>query len=139
MNYRFRAWDTELSSMLEHQQVLNTQAYKGDNPRNLYDVFNDPTLTIMCSLGVEDSQGVEVFEGDILKVDAYKHVLYEVFRDKISGSFFCEPFCKGSRYKTLPGDIPNVCSLWDELKPQGPVVIGNVYQNKNLLNKFIID
>ena len=129
----FRIWDIDRKVMLGSQYVI---FYDGDFYENFRD-FEDGILieniAVMQYTGLEDKNGVEIYEGDIVKVISgygWEDVSDVVFglADKRYGNYpaFCMP-----RVETESNSFSEVFDSGDyEVE-----VIGNIYQNKDLLGE----
>lgn len=121
---RYRAWDTtnkemfkDTFSITESGQVVVVEQEDVMCPPDYVFVDN---LVIMQSTGIKDKNGKEVFEGDIVKMakDVYSEpTYYEVVRHR-GGAYRLESKQHG-------------CELW--LRNADCEVVGNVYENKELL------
>ena len=122
---RYRAWDNVKKEMFKDtfaitesgQVVVVEQESVASSPDY---VFVDH-LVIMQSTGIKDKNGKEVFEGDIVKMakDVYSEpTYYEVVRHR-GGAYRLESKQHG-------------CELW--LRHTDCEVVGNVYENKELLD-----
>lgn len=115
---KFRAWDKYedgINCMIDHDHLMKHHYRKdADN------IFNDDTLILMQYTGLKDKNGKEVYEGDILECPCWgggkqNHLVeYEEFSAAddmdMGGIGFKIPFEYGT-----------------------PVIIGNIYENKELL------
>ena len=132
--YKFRAWDKEYEKMTyfddedyDYRPPLVfrlDQVFKKDSNYDDYEDFeyNDITdsVEIMQYTGLHDKDGKEIYEGDIVKsffVDTdeagneiYKYYIIEVKYDEVLCSY------KIDKFMNLE-------------------VIGNIYENKELLNE----
>lgn len=70
--------------------------------------------------GLKDKNGKEIYEGDIIKD---KNTIYKILFD--DGSFWAEDFNTDGATEMLSGYFIK--------KLKGKVVIGNIYENKDLL------
>ena len=122
---KFRAWDSAKKEMFKDtfaitesgQVVVVEQESVASSPDY---VFVDH-LVIMQSTGLVDKNGKEIFEGDIVKMskDVYSEpTYYEVVRH-YGGAYRLESKQHG-------------CELW--LRHTDCKVVGNVYENKELLD-----
>jgi uncharacterized phage protein (TIGR01671 family) len=110
MEMKFRAFDKTTGSM-----IYNPLGFPG-----LY-----PTSSLMLCTGFKDRQGIEIYDGDILKAtadDVFNHsFIYSIgFQD---GSFVIKD----------PGreSVDSIFGMGDTLSEDE--VIGNIYQDKHLL------
>ena len=122
---KYRAWDSAKKEMFKDtfaitesgQVVVVEQESVASSPDY---VFVDH-LVIMQSTGLADKNGKEIFEGDIVKMskDVYSEsTYYEVVRH-YGGAYRLESKQHG-------------CELW--LRHTDCEVVGNVYENKELLD-----
>ena len=120
----FRAYDSgSLSYMYQPEEVMvcdgNIWIIDEDSVAGEWIVNND--IHLMQSTGLRDKNGKEVFEGDIVKMvkDVYSEpTYYEVVRH-YGGAYRLESKQHG-------------CELW--LRHTDCEVVGNVYENKELLD-----
>ena len=121
MRPRYRAWDSWRKRMSVVDRIyIDTEGVR------LYDDFgeywrNFRDIELMQSTGLKDKNGKEIFEGDIVKMakDVYSEpTYYEVVRHR-GGAYRLESKQHG-------------CELW--LRHTNCEVVGNVYENKELLD-----
>ena len=121
---KFRAWDKETKEMFKDtfaitesgQVVIVEQDFVTDTP----DYVFAGHLAIMQSTGLEDKNGKEIFEGDIVKMSKDVSVdttYYEVVRRR-GGAYSLESKQHG-------------CDLW--IRHTDCEIIGNIYENPELL------
>ena len=129
---KYRAWIKTEKRMIEtddlldidyENEVITTQQVYFENglpdDRDL-DNFVFEEIKLMQSTGLVDKNGKEIFEGDIVKMakDVYSEpTYYEVVRH-YGGAYRLESKHHG-------------CELW--LRHTDCEVVGNVYENRNLL------
>ena len=117
---RFKVWDVKRKRMLDRECiVLNDGDYYED-----YRDFEDGTalnnIVVMQYTGLDDKNGLGIFEKDIVKAksaDGFEDVYLVDWYEK-EGEYAI--FLKGEPWRRL--------SIRDEIE-----VIGNIYQNKELL------
>ena len=120
----FRAWDNENNQMLDVQEINFEDCFYGGEMQIKTTMYNDyfdcREMPLMQYTGLHDKNGKEIYEGDIVKsffVDTdeagneiYKYYIMEVKYDEILCSY------KIDKFMNLE-------------------VIGNIYDNKELLNE----
>lgn len=134
-NLKFRAWDKKLKLLRDVSYIdFNSKKIIYHNGFvNYYVNFED--VEIMQSTGLFDKNGVEIFEGDIVKIyiedrKEYKvyYALYKVVFDE----------------ETLTTKLEIIERFCDMLMPpkylyfknvEDIVIAGNIYENKELLRK----
>ena len=118
---KFRAWDNWRKRMSVVDRIyIDTEGVR------LYDDFGEywrdfRDVKLMQSTGLKDKNGKEIFKGDIVKMakDVYSEpTYYEVVRHR-GGAYRLESKQHG-------------CELW--LRHTDCEVVGNVYENQELLN-----
>lgn len=86
--------------------------------------FSSKTHVLQRSLGLKDIYGNEVFEGDIVKIDYGDELLIGTME------FHNFAWCIKSKYKNDKNlYYPIFCEDIDLIE-----ILGNIYENKNLLN-----
>ena len=122
MKLKFRAWlkkEQKMDNEIDHISWLEDELYCiGDG---ITYMVSAEDLELMQSTGLVDKNGKEIFEGDIVKMakDVYSEpTYYEVVRHR-GGAYRLESKQHG-------------CELW--LRHTDCEVVGNVYENKELLD-----
>src|ERR1044071_4370371 len=105
---KFRAWDSKQNKMINIDSRITALA-----ALNQQEDWYPMQFT-----GVKDKNGVEIFEGDVLRC-------VKVYRGKING-------CK---YKTVKWVHTTVTNGWNICSNTKFEVIGNIYENPKLLTK----
>ncbi len=119
---KFRAWDKKENKMQQVVQIL--YGHEASNYPLSVDFFRSvksrliEDIELMQYTGLKDKNGVEIYEGDIIKMESgitqlikFGEGLFEVWDDENTKGF---PF-----------------GLWNINKDSE--VIGNIYENKELL------
>lgn len=128
---KYRAWDPTSSTMYMPEDIKDPQedmmvsiyAYLTFGALYIYDFKSDPPIEMipMQYTGWADSEGSEVYEGDILTVGDEESIAEVSWSDEI-GQFILV---------SLDGTLyPGSSSLISQSK-----VIGNIYQNSDILMK----
>lgn len=128
----FRAWDIQLSrynKSIEMDCFGNIQEYKYSG--SAYYAIHDTDMGGNCLAndrflieqytGLKDKNGVKIFEGDLLTIDSSKFVTQVVFVD---GAF-----------RTISPHNKRSIVLLSDLRLDRLHIMGNIHQNKHLLNK----
>ena len=126
MKPRYRAWMKSLKWMCDVTNISFDSKFvdicqQGDTERYTEMSVEFDEITLMQSTGLFDRNGKEIFEGDIVKMskDVYSEpTYYEVVRHR-GGAYRLESKQHG-------------CELW--LRHTDCEVVGNVYENKELLD-----
>ncbi|MEQ9810323.1 YopX family protein [Streptococcus jiangjianxini] len=124
----FRAWDNHFKVMYEVKSIVYTLGSMLCVNRNaLYPertlYFEDAPL--MQSTGILDNNGVEIFEGDIIKA-TYKSDYYDFDREYIGEIKYI-----GSSWMV----VSNSELMWLITDFDTNEVIGNIYENPELLEE----
>ena len=131
--FKFRSW----------HEPTKTMEYNGLwTGRDWDKKLSDCNFKLMQSTGLKDKNGKLIYEGDIL-LDYVNHIRICVFED----GMFKFPALKTSRYYSKPqknhradrqNGILKKLTFQDELTKKNKKkleVIGNIYENKELLNE----
>jgi len=130
---KFKVWDEEYEEFINEDECVFSNGTLFRNHKDYMNLISDD-LTILQYTGLKDKAGVEIYEGDIFYDDADNHIGVVTF---LNGAFVCESYFDGFEKEELePSD--NRCFLAERLiRDYGNVfeVIGNIYENKELLNE----
>ena len=114
---RFRAYDKKENEMF-YSSMYQDKTSMAYGLSNFLSECSDIEDTLMQYTGLKDKDGVEIYEGDILKLKESK----EKYEIRYLGNRFV--LCK---YDNIVFE--------DEAYFSEREVIGNIYENKELLNK----
>lgn len=126
MILRYRAWDKHGHKMFANDELIiwNGNVYANDSKKltcNNLKGWSIDDEYLMQSTGLFDKNGREIFEGDILKSNKY---ITSVFYERGA-------YCVKFRRTTNTTVTMNVISFIEKYKTK---VIGNIYENKELLD-----
>ena len=149
---KFRAWDFALDEMLDWSYILNNLV------GNYEDVFNDKRFIMMQYTGLKDKNGVKIYERDIIQFDFGKDSKEGVVNSLVAFSqgMYCyrasqsKQVIRGNKWKQPHDYVRSNWWGWEDYPlhegfyGEGTIeetdytksnitVIGNIYQNKNLL------
>ena len=118
---RFRAWDRTRNKILEvHDlQTINNEVSVSNMYHNVGCYLKRDDFVLMQYTGLKDNNGVEIYEGDIVKCK-YGWLGFVVYR---GSGYWCEEIVT----KRLNSHAP-IFTTWDELE-----VIDNIYETPELL------
>ena len=130
---KFRAWIKEEKKMLEPDDILNISFKRCELVPNFnfefekeeYDLFD---LELMQSTGIEDKNGKEIFEGDIVTDgDVTSDIKYhQTLGFYMIGKYgFSVPFGQGVDVEYFEEFADHVSKTFE--------VVGNIYENPELL------
>ena len=117
---KFRAWDKDYEKMREWGYVKNLDTV----------FFEDADFVWMQYTGLKDKNGKEIYEGDIVKVDKLpydENGIGQVIWDKKKLGFF---------YQSIRDIWTSNTSYYYRLSGKTVEVIGNIYENPELLDKY---
>ena len=135
---KFRAWDNENNQMLDVQELNFEDCFYGGEMQIKTTMYNDyfdcREMPLMQYTGLHDENGKEIYEGDIIEFSYDMFVgNFDTFvaKGKVvfeEGAFYVEAF---ENERTTEGEAYLLYSInLDTIE-----VIGNIYENKELLNE----
>ena len=122
--FRFKAWDQY------HTEMINWEQYQHEMVSDDFLEYNKGPLKIMQWTGLTDKNGVDIYEGDIIKTE--EGLIVKVVWDKVKFK------CLGSVEKTYQGEkyidrIEFELRLDSSDKRFGVEVLGNIFENPEIL------
>lgn len=144
-NLKFRAWDKKLK-LLGNVSYIDFDSKKMiyHNHNGLFNYYaNFEDVEIMQSTGLFDKNGTEIFEGDI--VEFPEVYVFSDFEEGLIGvdGFNIASVVKRGNYVTLDNfagedgaterELENYKCTFDDLDFKNFEIIGNIYENKELL------
>lgn len=132
---KLRIWDMDREAMLGSQHVI---FYDGDfyeNYRDFEDGILIENIAVMQSTGLKDKNGVEIYEGDIVRIFDAKQInqlgrdgaYVDAYLDELDDVDFIV-FKDGGFVLNRTGLDVSICQSIEEF-----TVIGNIYENPDLL------
>ena len=127
---KFRAWDKEAKFMVDREYWLVIDTAGEVYEYNLGKLTNQTSqYEIMQYTGLEDKNGISIYEGDIIQIRNKETRGVVKFFDSLTwdgggsshSGYFCEEWFDDN------GEPEYGYSLW------GAEIVGNIYQNKDLL------
>lgn len=122
---KFRAWSKLLNKMLSHEDLNKTlkDLTKIEYIAGIFLPLNSD-VEVMQYTGLKDSNGNEIYEGDIVKIEDY-------FGEDIIGRVIYDEATAG--YVFHKGNERNYFQMTLDLEGYVHYVIGNIYENPELL------
>ena len=132
---KFRAWD-KVKEIFTNYQIVDGMLYFMDKHTGAWKRDDkEKSFILMQSTGLQDKNGVEIYEGDILKTFSNINKYTDSFAEDIEPKFeyttvVRDGACFKTTYKKRPSYVLNEDSgsMVEHME-----VIGNIYENPGLL------
>ena len=122
---KFRAWLKEERKMVNVETLfigINRLCFGNSKTEDLF--FRDfEEIELMQYTGIKDKNGKEIYENDLISCNKYKNIIV-----------FFEDGCFKVKYRKTPTALIT-CSLDLFLEKYKCGIVGNIYENKNLLEE----
>lgn len=122
---KFRAWLKEERKMVNVETLfigINRLCFGNSKTEDLF--FRDfEEVELMQYTGIKDKNGKEIYENDLISCNKYKNIIV-----------FFEDGCFKVKYRKTPTALIT-CSLDLFLEKYKCGIVGNIYENKNLLEE----
>ena len=119
---KFRVWNTETNKMITNVKEMGVFALQSIYTIDEFLVIpTNEKYPLMQYTGLKDKNGVEIYEGDIIKYD-FNELNYRI--EFLNAEFIARRF-----YENIENLYPTEFDYGKECE-----VIGNIYENKELLN-----
>ncbi len=122
---KFRAWaDKKMVDVLSIDfKLKDICVYRFHCDEKYFVVYDINNVNLMQYTGIKDKNGVEIYEGDIVKLSRFNNWLNEVVFDEENASF-----------KLISVDKQFASSYFSNFEDKSKlVVVGNIYENPELL------
>ena len=138
---KFRAWDTKENKMLyfplgvgihfgEDKEIDVISYGSGMNTASVHPKSN--IFKLMQYIGLKDKNDKEIYEGDIIKLDDDYDLL------GMNAGEVSEVYFKAGGFRMRPKYNKNARGCWIE-EGEYIEVIGNIYENKELIEKWCLN
>lgn len=107
---KFRAWNKQTHQMANWSEIQNLYNWN---------VFKQVVVHLMQYTGLKDKNGKEIYEGDVVK-------------DLATDMWVGQVVWSGTGFTVTP-ETPSERDLWDLYERNRLKVIGNIYENPDLL------
>lgn len=130
---KFRAWDKSKQKMYTTSELIiwDNKVYANDIRDLTHEILNGWEIEedyLMQSTGILDNNGVEIFEGDIIRTSAYGYIVgfgeYTYFEDDDTQT------TEIGFYLSFLNVTPATYAPFDKYYWDNCEVIGNIYENE---------
>lgn len=136
---KFRAWDKTENKMMGWEELCDEDKNGSGDGEHLVDYFNavfSNVEPLMQYTGLKDKNGKEIYEGDVLMSEADEGIAvvsYNADMARFEIEIFAYDIFTGENSEEVESDTLSVVDSYEFRDWNGAEVIGNIYENPDLL------
>ncbi len=141
---KYRAWDSVEKKFVEHFFITDNglicNMEKPTSDCKLLIPIEKSELILMQSTGLKDKNGKEIFEGDVLEIQGIKMIVkfgsYKYLETSKSNGHILGILLDGLGFyvECINAADPDIISPFEPETLKNSQIIGNIYENKELLD-----
>lgn len=134
---KFRVWNKKTESFINYGDLMldlkNGKVYAGDVGMPEYTIDVTKQVVLMQSTGLEDKNGVDIYEGDIVEIKQQGSIDKYIPNNSVNEIVYKDSaFCVKETWGIGGIEWPIIAGLYYKASEEFEV-LGNIYENPELL------